>query len=183
MVRYLWVGAVGAALLALAHGMAPHVAASEDSMLAALYEVAFGSPDLGPIDFETMSRRATPNDALACPPGFCPNAAADFDPGVFAGSDEVLRERFAAAALADGDAIPVYRSDAPGRPLQDRYVQRTRLMRFPDTIDVRFIALGDDTATLAIYSRSQIGSADMGVNLARIRRWTGQAMAGGADER
>ncbi len=120
-------------------------------------------------------RRTTPNDALACPPGFCA-AKADFDPGVHQGSDEDLRRRFAAVALADEKVVPLYRGDQPGRPMQDRYLQRSRLMSYPDTIDVRFIALGNDTATLAIYSRSQIGRSDFGVNLARIRRWVDAAM-------
>ena len=63
-------------------------------MLAVVYETIFGSPDLGPVDFETFTRASSPNTALACPPGFCRNAPADFDPGVFQGSDEDLRKRF-----------------------------------------------------------------------------------------
>jgi hypothetical protein len=31
----------------------------------------FGEPDLGPVSFEQLERRATPNDSLACPPDFC----------------------------------------------------------------------------------------------------------------
>lgn len=41
----------------------------------------FGSPDLGPIAFETLERRTTPNDALACPPHLC-RAKSDLDPPV-----------------------------------------------------------------------------------------------------
>lgn len=140
-------------------------------MLAMLYEAFLGSPDLGPADFETLRRRATPNDALACPPGFCA-AVPDFDPGEYPVADDELRRRFARMALAEPGVIPVYRGDGAGRPMQDRFVQRSRLMRFPDTVDVRFIALGLDRSTLAIYSRSQIGRSDFGVNGARIRRWT-----------
>jgi hypothetical protein len=145
----------------------------EESMLALAYESVFGLPDMGPIDFETYRRGRRPNEALACPPGFCANGAPDFDPGVFDIPDNELRRRFTAFVLAQPDVVPVYRSDAPGRPMQDRYVQRSRLMRYPDTINVRFIALGNTTSTLAIHSRSQIGYGDMGVNLARIRLWTG----------
>ena len=67
----------------------------------------------------------------------------------------------------------------PGLPTQDRYVQRSATMSFPDTINVRFIALSDSTSTLAIYSRSQLGHSDIGVNLARIRLWTENAMERG----
>jgi uncharacterized protein (DUF1499 family) len=144
----------------------------EESLLAVLYETVFGSPDLGPVDFETFQRGARPNTALACPPDFCRNAKADFDPGVFQVSDDVLRERFTSFALGQPRVVPVYRHAQPGLPTQDRYVQRSERLAFPDTIDIRFIALTDTTSTLAIYSRSQIGYSDMGVNLARIRSWT-----------
>jgi uncharacterized protein (DUF1499 family) len=144
----------------------------EESVLARFYELVFGSPDLGPIDFETFARGSRPNTALACPPGFCRNAMADFDPGVYPVPDEELRRRVTAAALAEPRTIPVYRHASPGLPTQDRYIQSSERMSFPDTVDVRFIALSDTTSTLAIYSRSQIGYRDFGVNLMRIRRWT-----------
>ncbi|MFI5106736.1 MAG: hypothetical protein ACHP79_17570, partial [Terriglobales bacterium] len=43
----------------------------------------FGPPDLGAISFETLKRRSTPNDALACPPDVC-SAKSDLLPPVFA---------------------------------------------------------------------------------------------------
>ncbi|MGL4634717.1 MAG: DUF1499 domain-containing protein [Beijerinckiaceae bacterium] len=144
----------------------------EEFLLAAFYEMVFGSPDLGPVDFETFTRSTRPNTALACPAGLCRNAKADFDPGVYNVSEEALRDAFTRHALAQPGVIPVYRHAQPGLPTQDRYVQRSKLMQFPDTIDIRFIALSDNTSTLAIYSRSQIGHSDFGVNLARIRQWT-----------
>jgi len=55
-----------------------------------------------------------------------------------------------------------------------RYVQRTKIMRFPDTVNVRFIDLGDGRSTIALYSRSQLGESDFGVNRARIERWLGK---------
>jgi uncharacterized protein (DUF1499 family) len=150
----------------------------EEHLLAAVYEMIFGPPDLGPVDFETLVRSAKPNTALACPQGFCQNATADFDPGVYSVSDEALREAFTRHALAQPGVIPVYRHSRPGLPTQDRYVQRSALMQFPDTVDVRFIALSDTTSTLAIYSRSQIGQSDLGVNLKRIRLWTNRTALG-----
>jgi uncharacterized protein (DUF1499 family) len=147
-------------------------ASKEEFLLAAVYEMIFGSPDLGAVDFETFTRSGKPNTALACPPGFCRNASADFDPGVYAMPDEALREAFTRYVLDQPSVIPVYRHAQPGLPTQDRYVQRSARMQFPDTIDVRFIALSDTTSTLAIYSRSQIGHSDFGVNLARIKAWT-----------
>jgi uncharacterized protein (DUF1499 family) len=52
-----------------------------------------------------------------------------------------------------------------------RILQHTRLMRFPDTIDIAVLAVADNQSTLAIYSRSLIGRGDLGVNSARIARW------------
>ena len=52
-----------------------------------------------------------------------------------------------------------------------RFVQYTPLMRFPDTIRIKIIELGDDKSTLAIFSESQIGRSDLSVNYKRINRW------------
>lgn len=62
--------------------------------------------------------------------------------------------------------------------LTERWVQRSRVMRFPDTVNVRFVDLGEGRSTLALYSRSQLGSDDMGVNRARIERWLDRLAAG-----
>ena len=52
-----------------------------------------------------------------------------------------------------------------------RFLQLTRLMRFPDTIDAEVLPAGDNQSTLAIYSRSLVGRKDFGVNRARLERW------------
>jgi uncharacterized protein (DUF1499 family) len=54
---------------------------------------------------------------------------------------------------------------------QDRYLVRTRLMRFPDTVNVEVLESGKDRSTLALYSRSQIGRSDFGQNRKRIEHW------------
>jgi len=63
------------------------------------------------------------------------------------------------------------RVDISDQPPTDRFVQRSETLRFPDTVVVRYIALPDQRSTLAIYSRSQLGHSDLGVNQARIERW------------
>jgi len=55
--------------------------------------------------------------------------------------------------------------------LTERYVQRSALLGFPDTIIVRYLGLPDGRSTLALYSRSQLGRSDLGVNEARLKRW------------
>ena len=46
-------------------------------------------------------------------------------------------------------------------------------MGFPDTINVKVVPTQDGGSAVLIYSRSQIGKGDMGVNLARVDRWIG----------
>ena len=52
-----------------------------------------------------------------------------------------------------------------------RYVQRSEVMAFPDTINIKVAPMADGGSAVLIYSRSQIGKGDMGVNLARVKRW------------
>ncbi len=127
----------------------------------------FGPADLGPVNFETLKRRASPNDALACPQGVC-IAKSDVTPPVFAVGAPDLQKAFA-KVIASEPRVELVASDAGG--LTQRYVQRTSIMRFPDTVVVRFIDLGDGRSTIALYSRSQLGEGDFGVNRARIERW------------
>jgi hypothetical protein len=127
----------------------------------------FGPADLGPVTFETLERRSTRTDALACPPNLCP-ALADIFPPVFPVDVPTLRKAFARAIATERLLTLV---DIDDRTPADRYVQRTERMRFPDTIVVRYIPVGEGGSTVAIYSRSQLGRNDLGVNLARIERW------------
>lgn len=125
----------------------------------------FGPADLGPVAFETLERRTTPNDALACPPEVC-RAASDMTPPLFAVSAEELRRALARVIASEADVVPV-----ESAPLAERYVQRSRWLRFPDTIAVRYFPRGEGRSTIALYSRSQLGQGDFGVNRARIQRW------------
>lgn len=127
----------------------------------------FGPADLGPVTFETLERRATRTDALACPPSLCP-APADILPPVFPVDVIALRKAFARAIATERRLTLVGIDD---RMPADRYVQRSERMRFPDTIVVRYLRVGEKSSTVAIYSRSQLGHSDLGVNLARIERW------------
>lgn len=51
------------------------------------------------------------------------------------------------------------------------YAQRSRWMRYPDYISIRFLDSSEGGATFAIFSRSRFGRSDLGVNLARIKIW------------
>ncbi len=125
----------------------------------------FGPADLGPVRFETLQRRTTPNDALACPPDVC-KARSDVTPPIYAIPADALKKTMAEVVASEPDV-----TDVESTPQIDRYIQRTRWMRFPDTIVVRYIPHGDQQSTIALYSRSQLGKGDLGVNKARVARW------------
>jgi uncharacterized protein (DUF1499 family) len=127
----------------------------------------FGPPDLGPVSFESLQRRSTPNDALACPPDLC-GAKSDVVPPIFAVSAMELRLALGKVVASEPRVVEVETTD---QGMTVRYIQRSRLMGFPDTIVVRFIERPGGRSTLALYSRSQIGAGDLGVNRARIERW------------
>ena len=124
-------------------------------------------PDLGSVAFETLQRRSTPNDALACPPALC-SARSDMTPPLYRVSVQQLQTAFATMIASEPRVVRVASDDAT---MTGRYVQRTKWLGFPDTIAVRFLDGRDTTSTLALYSRSQFGESDLGVNRARIERW------------
>ena len=127
----------------------------------------FGPADLGDISFETLERRTTPNDALACPTELC-SAKSDIVPPLFAVSASDLQLAFSKVIASEER---VTKAAASARDKTERYIQRSRLMGFPDTIVVRFLEQPEGRSTIALYSRSQLGRGDFGVNRARIERW------------
>lgn len=127
----------------------------------------FGSPDLGPVTFEKLVRRITPNDALACLPGIC-NTKIDIDSPVFPVAARDLQVALAKVIESEPRTSLVAADEAN---LTYRYIQRSKWLRFPDTIILRLVDLPNGQSTILIYSRSQLGEGDLGVNRARIRRW------------
>jgi uncharacterized protein (DUF1499 family) len=126
-----------------------------------------GAPlDIGPVDWATLRRHRTENDALVCPASLCPNAKPDREPKIYTIGPGELLARLKTTALAAPDT----RELPSAKPDRVRFLQHSRLMRFPDTIDAEVFS-ADGGATLAIYSRSLIGRKDFGVNSARVTRW------------
>jgi uncharacterized protein (DUF1499 family) len=128
---------------------------------------AFGPADQGPVDFASLKRRGTPNDSLVCTPETC-GAKPDLVPPLYTIPAAELRRRLTALILSDSDAEQVAAADGAHG---DRFVVRTRWLRFPDTVDVLVLPRGDGVSTLALYSRSLVGRGDMGVNRRRLERW------------
>jgi uncharacterized protein (DUF1499 family) len=128
-----------------------------------------GAPlDIGPVRFDRLRRRATPNDALLCPLATCPNAKSDFAPKTYDMPPSALLTQLTVVAMSEPNTGALYCLPCETRA---RFVQYSRIMRFPDTIDVEVFPVGAEQSTLAIYSRSLVGYSDLGVNRARIARW------------
>jgi uncharacterized protein (DUF1499 family) len=130
-------------------------------------EVVFGAVEVQPVDFPTLVLSPNPNQFLVCPPGYCGANPHLLSP-TFAASVDALRQRWM-TMIAAQPRIEAGAADVAAR--QYDFIQRTDLMRYPDSITVRFIPLTADSAALAIYSRSHYGRKDFGVNEARIRAW------------
>ncbi len=133
-----------------------------------IWERVSGPADLGPVTFLTLQKTPKPNQALVCPTGFCVSSKIDLESPTYALSAQELKQRFM-KAVENEDQIE--RVDNAADELKLRYVQRTTLLKFPDTIRIEFIPIDAERATLAIYSQSQIGRSDLGVNLDRVKRW------------
>ncbi|SLN34586.1 DUF1499 domain-containing protein [Oceanibacterium hippocampi] len=121
-------------------------------------------------DFATLALPDSPNRYLVAPPGFTA-ATPDRAAPEFAMPAEALRDAFVAMLADEPDVIELARGDDG---LLRHYLQRTPIIRWPDTVTVRFIALGEARSTLAIYSRSSYGYGDFGTNRARVEDWLGR---------
>jgi hypothetical protein len=127
----------------------------------------FGAPQRPRIDFATLERTERPNQYLVCPPATCA-APTDRESPVYAVPATALRDAWLAVAAGE-PRVRLLVADAEA--LYYEFEQRSRLLRFPDTITVKFLPLGEHRSTLAVYSRAHYGYRDFGVNRARIERW------------
>ncbi len=148
--------------------------------LAPLWERLGGPADTGPVDFSTLHAKTRPNRYLVAPPGLSPDADVDEPAPAFGIGVEALREAFRVAIFAEPNAQFVASQGA-----QDRYLVRSRLLGFPDSVVAEFISLSspfegmpaDEAATLAVISRARVGHSDLGANKARVRRILGRLEA------
>lgn len=117
-------------------------------------------------DLREIDRTSAPNDALACPPGVC-KAEVDIESPLFAIRPERLRE-IVRRVISSQARTEIVEEHADREQLV--FVQRSRLFGFRDTIWIETVDL-DPHASVIIYSRSNVGFWDLGVNLRRVRAW------------
>lgn len=124
---------------------------------------AAGLPVPPVMDMASIQRPASPNTALAAPPGSLP--VPDVETGVYALSASKLYASILAVASAQPRTFP---AAAYPDQLQVHFVARSALFNFPDLIAIQAQPVGPDASTLAIWSRSVYGHSDLGANRKRV---------------
>ncbi len=136
-----------------------------------IWKLGFGNADLGAVNFETFTPSKKPNHALFCPENFCKNAAPNKVLPTYDLNVADLKIKLLKLVQAEKN---IYKVAENVETYEYRFVQYTPLMGFPDTIRIKFIDLGNNKSSMAIFSESQIGQSDLGVNYKRINMWLKQ---------
>ena len=128
----------------------------------------FGPADQDRIVFKELIRSSRPNNALICPDNYCEHASPEIIAPVFSVSAVDLRDRLRGSLKSEWLLERVHTNDPA---LRERYIQRSKIFRFPDTNQIEYIPISPRRSTIALYSRAQIGYGDGKVNLKRLKRW------------
>ena len=137
--------------------------------LLSVFAIAACSADTAGVDFATLIRPSSPNTYLVCPRDRCA-AAPDEEGPIYAVPAAQLFEQ-AKTLLAAEPRTEVVQDQH--ETLRLVLVQRSAFFRFPDTITLQVFSLPDGDSTLAVYSQSNYGYGDFGVNKDRVRAWIG----------
>ena len=127
----------------------------------ALLVRASGGDQAFHFDPAKAEERGKQNDYIFSPSG----EGVDMASPVFAMTPEALMARFREVALAAPNVGLVAESDGFAT-----FVQRSRLMAYPDYISVRAVGVEGGSA-LYVYSRARFGIRDFDVNKARVLAW------------
>ncbi len=121
-------------------------------------------------DLQNLTLPSTNNYYLICPKGFCNVQPNEYTPiynvsaeDLFNAWNQMLAKQLYVNIIG---TIPA--------KAQYIYVQKSQFFGFPDYITVQFIAVSDNSSTLAVYSRSRYGLYDFGINKKRLQSWIAQ---------
>ena len=118
-------------------------------------------------NFSNFTLPTKPNFYLAAPKGACSVSPQEITPS-FSENVANLKERLNATIL-NTPRVSVWYEE----PTKNQYgfIARSKLFRFPDFIEVQYLALDDKLSSVIIYSRAKYGYSDLGVNKKRIQTW------------
>ena len=117
-------------------------------------------PNQWHVDPAEAVRTGKPNDFLMSEGG-------DLPPVVLAADVATVAAALDAVVLAEQATFVMAGSASEGFVT---YVQRSRLMGFPDMVSITLRPVDTGTA-LRAYARARDGHSDLGVNAARVQRW------------
>ena len=119
-------------------------------------------PAVWHVDPETVTKTRRPNQYLL---GRSPDA--DGPPVQVSGVAADVAAAFDAAVMGRPGVSRLAGDAASGHVT---YVQRTKVMGYPDFVSVKF-GTSEGNTEVSIYSRSRFGHRDFGVNKARVGKW------------
>ncbi|MEM8877272.1 MAG: DUF1499 domain-containing protein [Pseudomonadota bacterium] len=131
-----------------------------------IYTWLFGRPDLGASSLETLARPSSPNTYLLANEGST-SAKPDAPAVLLKTTPQAALD---AATKQLSDLAETRRVDDSTNERYRRFVVRTQIMRYPDTVEFWAAPAPGQRGKIAFsaYSRSQIGYSDLGANKARI---------------
>jgi uncharacterized protein (DUF1499 family) len=124
----------------------------------------------GTPNFQHITLPKTKNYYLVCPAKYCNVTPNELSP-VYPVSAEDLYNTFNQIISHESRVNFIYTIPEQG---QFQLEQKSLILGFPDDIGIQFIALSENTSTLAIYSKSRYGFYDFGVNKRRVTKWLEQ---------
>lgn len=138
--------------------------------LVCISAILSGCSKMEMINFKQLTPSGKQNTYLMCPVDYC-NIKADATSPIYQVNVDALKSRWD-NMIANQPRTKLIASNNSTRHYQ--YVQRTKVFRFPDYIDVEFIPLNETSSTIAIYSRAKYGYYDFKVNEERVKSWVEQ---------
>ena len=124
----------------------------------------YGDADLGPARFDDLVRPDKPNQFLVCPVSYCKLTVPDQMSKAYPVAPDTLLSTLKEMVSGMGTARIINDPEPDGF----RFVDRTSFFKFPDTISIDVVSGESGTSMVAVFSRSQIGYSDLGVNKKRV---------------
>lgn len=130
-----------------------------------LLESLFGHGELPPVDFASLELSGEQDGYLVCGLELCVKT----QPNLVAKAYDVPLGKLRKTLLSSIDKSPTYFRRSLDLAIQQfEFTERVPNSPFPDVVTIRFVSLGDNRSSVAIYSRSVAGRSDPGRNQDRV---------------
>jgi uncharacterized protein (DUF1499 family) len=120
------------------------------------------------VDFAQLQRQGSPNDFLVAPADETARLGADAQSPRFPVPAARLARLWADVVSAE-PRTRILGTTEDGLGIEAE--QRTAVFRFVDRVSFRAVPIDADSSSAYVYSRSQVGYWDLGVNQRRVENW------------